>query len=97
MNALKQYVDINKLTVNTDKTESMYISRHKGTPYPSEMFTFNNVKIRHVSKYKYVGAWIDRYGSTDVQVQVVHDKRVGRQCMLVCLKYRRYQIDALCT
>jgi hypothetical protein len=68
LDALNVYANDNKLTVNTDKTESMYVCTNRKTPYPSNVFTFRGARLRHVSKYKYVGAWIDRFGSTEVHV-----------------------------
>ena len=94
LDTLKQYADENKLTVYyIEKTESMFVCTNKSVPYgpyPSNVLIYNNVPIRNVSKYKYVGAWVDRFGSTDPQFNYVLNS--ARKAMYACMS----RVSSLC-
>jgi hypothetical protein len=84
LDALAVYVKHNKLTVNTDKTESMFVCSRKNVhPYPNRVFKYESVRLKHVSKYKYVGVCIERTGLFNVHVHELITK--ARKAMYSCM------------
>ena len=54
LNALQGYCDINKLSVNTKKTQCMIFNK-TGRLLKNHLFTYKNTKLECVREYKYLG------------------------------------------
>ena len=54
LNALQGYCDINKLSVNTKKTQCMIFNK-TGRLLKNYVFTYKNTKLECVREYKYLG------------------------------------------
>jgi len=70
VNALDSYCIKNKLHVNTKKIKSMYISTRCSTYERSilHQFTYRNIALEYVDRYKYIGVWTNSTGSLGTQV-----------------------------
>ena len=54
LNALQGYCDMNKLSVNTKKTQCMIFNK-TGRLLKNHLFTYKNTKLECVREYKYLG------------------------------------------
>ena len=59
LNHVTQWLNTNKLTLNTKKTKSMVISNKKSDTDRQIKIHVNNDKLEQVSDFKYLGVWID--------------------------------------
>jgi len=71
LNALANYCDVNKLRVNESKTKVMYISTRNESAH---VFNYKGTQLGNVACFKYVGAWIDSKGTSDVQATEIIKK-----------------------
>ena len=58
MNALYEFCSANTLTVNTNKSEVMYVSKRK--PASLLVIHYNNIPLRWVDSFRYLGVNIHR-------------------------------------
>jgi len=58
VNLVNEWVSNNHLTINTNKTKFMLISRRHKLPKNFPPLYLNNVQIESVSHFKYFGVWI---------------------------------------
>ena len=58
MNALYEFCSANTLTVNTNKSEVMYVSKRKSASLP--VIHYNNMPLRWVDSFRYLGVNIHR-------------------------------------
>ena len=58
MNALYEFCSANTLTVNTNKSEVMYVSKRKPASLP--VIHYNNIPLRWVDSFRYLGVNIHR-------------------------------------
>ena len=58
VNLVNDWVCNNHLTINTNKTKFMLISRRRNLPKNFPPLYINNIQIEHVSHFKYLGVWI---------------------------------------
>ena len=58
MNALYKFCSANTLTVNTNKSEVMSVSKRKPTSLP--VIHYNNMPLRWVDSFRYLGVNIHR-------------------------------------
>ena len=61
LNKLEKYCEINKLTVNTDKTQCMIFNK-TGRLLKNHEFTYNNTVLECVREYKYLGFLVTSSG-----------------------------------
>ena len=61
LNKLEKYCEINKLTVNTDKTQCMIFNK-TGRLLKNHEFTYNNTVLECVREYKYLGFLVTTSG-----------------------------------
>jgi hypothetical protein len=97
LNALAAFCNANKLCVNRKKTEVMYINT-RVEHIPDDLgdlhvFTYDGTPLKNVSKYKYVGTWVDNKGSCEVQVKELLAK--ANKAMYKCMSKAR-RLSARC-
>jgi len=91
IDALDSYCLNNKLLVNIPKTQVLYVSTRSNLhalATPLHTFTYRGVALQYVTRYKYVGAWVDDKGTCDVHVSELL-KKVSSSSFMCMSKSRR--------
>ena len=72
---VSQWLRLNKLSLNTDKTELIFFhSRQHLLNYDDITIKFNNIKLKPVDHVKYLGMYIDKFLSWNFHIKQLSNK-----------------------